>query len=235
MTGTSRPLGVSAAKPTLKNFLKIRFWPDSSSWLLSTGNSRMARTAAWMMNASGVTLTPAAAALSLSEPRSALEIGDVRFVELRDMRDVDPRRLQARTGDLLHAVERLDLDFAERGRIVVVRLGQRRRGRGERHATRHHQLDEGLDVIEQDAALLAAATHAAEIDAELARELAHRGRGMRAAEAGFVDGRQAATRGRRSDCCTPCGAAGRGAARRGGFVRRPARPAAAGAAAAAAA
>ncbi len=30
----------------------------------------MARTAAWTMNASGVTLTPAAAALSLSEPRS---------------------------------------------------------------------------------------------------------------------------------------------------------------------
>ena len=135
----------------------MRFWPDSSSWLLSTGNSRIARTAAWMMNASGVTFTPAAAAFSLSEPRSALEIRDVGFVELRDMRDVDPRGLQARAGDLLHAVERLDLDRAERGRIVVVSLGQCRRRRASAAPPDMTSLDEGLDVVEQDAALLAAA------------------------------------------------------------------------------
>ena len=135
MTGTSRPFGVSAAKPTLKNFLKMRFWPASSSWLLSTGNSRIARTAACDDERQRRDLHARRRGLVLERTAQRFEIGDVRFVELRDMRDVDPRRLQARAGDLLHAVERLDLDCAERGRIVVVRLRQRRRRRG--RAPRH--------------------------------------------------------------------------------------------------
>ena len=44
-----------------------------------------------------------------------------------------------------------------------------------------------LDVLLQDAALVAAALHLAEIDAELARELAHAGTGVGERERGFVD------------------------------------------------
>jgi hypothetical protein len=49
-----------------------------------------------------------------------------------------------------------------------------RRGARERDSAGHDQLHERLHVVEQDAALVAAAPHAAEIHAELARELAHR-------------------------------------------------------------
>ncbi len=44
-------------------------------------------------------------------------LGDVRLVELRDVRQVDPARVQARTGDLLDARQRLALDRAERREV----------------------------------------------------------------------------------------------------------------------
>ena len=68
--------------------------------------------------------------LLLERAAQRLEIGDVALVVLRDVRDVDPRGLQARPRDLLHARERLDLDRAERG---VVDHGdfRQRRARGD--------------------------------------------------------------------------------------------------------
>ena len=220
MTGTSRPLGVSAAKPTLKNFLKMRFWPGLIE--LAVEHRELAHRAHRRLDDERERrhLDAGGRGLFLERAAQRFEFGDVRFVELRDVRDVDPRRLQARAGDLLHAIERLDLDRAERGRVVVVRLGQRRR-RGDRATARHHQLHERLDVVEQDAALLAAAAHAAEIHAELAREFAHRRtRHARLPKLASSIARQAAAR-RRNDLLH---ALRRGRTRRGcrrrGFVRR---------------
>ena len=42
-----------------------------------------------------------------------LELGDIGFVELGDMRDVDPTGMQARAGDLLDARQGLGLDRPE--------------------------------------------------------------------------------------------------------------------------
>ena len=113
ITGTTRPFGVSAANPRWMYFFKTRFWPEASSELLTIGNSCSALTHARRMNASGVSLMPAFARLALELVAHLLEVGDVGFVHLPDMRNIEPARLQARTGNLLDAAERLDLDGAE--------------------------------------------------------------------------------------------------------------------------
>ncbi|MNY02992.1 hypothetical protein D3C86_1355870 [compost metagenome] len=56
MTGTTRPLGVSAAKPMLKYFFSTRLSPSSEA--LKFGNFFSAATVALIMKASMVTLTP---------------------------------------------------------------------------------------------------------------------------------------------------------------------------------
>ena len=66
ITGTTRPFGVSAAKPRCTYFFRIRFCEPPSSELLTVGNSCSALTHARRMNASGVSLMPSFAALSLS-------------------------------------------------------------------------------------------------------------------------------------------------------------------------
>ncbi len=85
----------------------------ASSDELKTGNSCSAFTHARTMNASGVSLMPSVERFLLELVAGVFEIGDVRFVELRDVRDVHPARVQARTGDLLDARERLRFDRAE--------------------------------------------------------------------------------------------------------------------------
>ncbi len=146
----------------------------------------------------------------LLERRAALlELGDVGLVVLRDVRDVHPARVQARARDLLDTGQRLGLD-----RAVLREVDRRQRGqRGLRAAgaaAEHDFLDERLDVVGRDAALVARAAHAPEIDAELARELADR-----RARVSFAEGRRRGRdRGRT-----------RGAARRGvgGLARGPPR------------
>src|ERR1700722_6492519 len=71
ITGTTKPLGVSAAKPMWKYFLNTRFSPVGSSDALNRGNFCNAAMQALMMNTSGVSFTPSCAALSLSAPRTA--------------------------------------------------------------------------------------------------------------------------------------------------------------------
>src|SRR5258707_1014082 len=71
ITGTIKPLGVSAAKPIWKYFLKTRFSPVGSSDALNRGNFCNAAMQALMMNTSGVSFTPSCAALSLSAARTA--------------------------------------------------------------------------------------------------------------------------------------------------------------------
>ena len=92
--------------------------------------------------------------------------------------------------------ERLDLDGAELRRsrrhgTVGQRAAARRRLASRcGAAARHAALDERLDVIVRDAALEAGAADARQVDAQLARKLAHRGSGVRAGEASLVDRRQ---------------------------------------------
>ena len=77
------------------------------------------------MNASGVSLMPLPAPHSLELVARVFELGDVRLVDLRDVRHVDPARLQPRTGNLLDAPERLDFDRAELREVDLRHLRQR--------------------------------------------------------------------------------------------------------------
>ena len=58
---------------------------------------------ALMMNASGVRRTPSCGRLALERDARDVHIGDVGVLVLRDVRQVDPARLQARAGDHLNA------------------------------------------------------------------------------------------------------------------------------------
>ena len=77
------------------------------------------------MKASGVSLMAALRRRILQLPAQGLELGDIRLVELRDVRDVDPARMQARAGNALDARERLGLDRTERGEVDRGNCGQR--------------------------------------------------------------------------------------------------------------
>ena len=172
------------------------------------------------MNASGVSLMPRSLRLLLERRAFLLELRDVGFVVLRDVRHVDPARVQPRARDLLDARQRLGFDAAVLREIDGRHRGQRA-GRT-RPPPCMISLTNALTSSASHAALRAGAAHAAEIDAELARELAHGRARMRFAERR----RRAATAALRA------GAAARGApAWRLGRGRRRARLRRAGAAA----
>ncbi len=129
------------------------------------------------MKASGVSLMPSSAP-STSVVAHRLELGDVGLVELRDVRQVHPARMQPRPGDALHARQRLDLRSAPNwAKSIPARSAGPAADAGRRlpAPTVSSLLDERLDVILGDAPLRARAAHAREIHAELAREPAHRG------------------------------------------------------------
>ena len=71
ITGTIRPLGVSAAKPTWQYCLSTRFSAVASSEALNRGSCLSTRTQALMMKASGVRRTPSATARALSQRRAS--------------------------------------------------------------------------------------------------------------------------------------------------------------------
>src|SRR5205807_1931639 len=118
----------------------------------------------------------------ISPGANLLELGDVGQVELRDVRDIHPARMQPRAGDPLDARQGLDRGGAELREVH--RRDRRQRGggrtRGFGSAARERALDEALDVLVSDAALEALADDPGEIHAQLARELAYRGSGVRA-------------------------------------------------------
>ncbi len=129
------------------------------------------------MKASGVSLMPALRRRILQLAAQCLELGDVRLIELRDVRDVDPACMQARARNPLDARQRLRLDGAELREVdgrndrqrAAARLGVRCGAR-----CRHEAFDESFDVIVRDAALEPMAGDSRQVDAQLARELAHR-------------------------------------------------------------
>ena len=143
------------------------------------------------MKASGVSRTPSCAALPFERDPRDFEIGDVRIVVLRDVRQIEPARLQARTGDALDARQRLDLDGTELREIDFRHLGQRRACRG-RAAVARAALDVRFHVVVRDAPLRARARDLAEVGAQLARELAHRRARVGLGERRLIDRRRAA-------------------------------------------
>ena len=97
------------------------------------------------------------------------------------------------------SVGRTELREIDRRHFRQRRARRRAAGGGTRRgrAAAEDVLDERLDVLVRDAALEAVAGDLGEVHAELAREPAHRGPGVRAREARLVDGREVlAVRGR---------------------------------------
>ena len=137
--------------PMCTYFLRMRFSPPASSEALKRGNSCSALTHARMMKASGVSLTPAACALSFRLARISSSVRDVGFIELRDVRDVDPARMQPRARDALDARQRLgfhgselrEVDYRHGGQCACARWRRRlwrprrRRVRPGRTPSRH--------------------------------------------------------------------------------------------------
>src|SRR5882724_611937 len=121
------------------------------------------------------------------------EIRDVGVIALRDVRDRDPVAVQIRPRQLLDARERLRLDRAE---LREIDLRPRRQIEGQRTtallcgrgsgSARQRAFNEALDVAVQDAAFRTAALHLRQVDAELARKLAHRGTRVRLARGFFT-------------------------------------------------
>src|SRR6202011_4509514 len=105
----------------------------------------------------------------------SLEIGDVGFVELRDVRDIDPARMQTRTRNLLNARQRLgfygtelrEVDGRNDWQTASATCRRTRRGRSRR---RQRVLHKPFDVVVRDTTLEAASLHPCQIDAELSSE-----------------------------------------------------------------
>jgi hypothetical protein len=121
-----------------------------------------------------------------------LEVGDVRLVELRDVRDHHPVAREVRAGELLDARQRLRLDRAELREVDLrprdqVELAAAARPRGRSRRARHDLLDERAHVLDLDAAFRPRAGHLRHVDAELARDQSHRRRGVRDLEGLLVD------------------------------------------------
>ncbi len=147
--------------------------------------------------------------LLVERDAEGLEVGDVRLVELRDVRNHHPVAGEVRAGDLLDPRQRPRFDRTElrevdgRPRQQVERAAAADAAASDparRRARAHRLLHEILHVLLQDAALRSRARDAREIDAQLARELAHRRRRVRGLERGGVDrsggGRRLRRRGR---------------------------------------
>ena len=64
--------------------------------------------------------------LALQRLAAGLHVGDIRLVILRDMRNIHPARVQARTGNFLNATQRL---FFDRPELAEIDLRHFRQGR----------------------------------------------------------------------------------------------------------
>src|SRR5574344_259755 len=187
-TGTTRPLGVSAAKPMWKYCLYTRVSP--SRLALNSGNFFSAATTALITKASMVTFT------SLL----ALALSALVCTRKASSSVMSARSLLVTWGIITQfrcrlAPQLFALDGAELGKVHLgpgqhfqtADVAARRRGclggcgrlRGGLHGTGHDGLGEGHHVFLGDAALLARAFDLGQRHAQFTRKFAHRGRGVR--------------------------------------------------------
>src|SRR5207302_320779 len=109
--------------------------------------------------------------LVLEAGAQLFQLGDIRHVELRDVRNVHPASQQTRPGNALDARQRLHRRGAELRKVDRRNRGQRRPHRvGATTTAGECALDERLDVIVGDAVLETVSGDPAEIHAELARD-----------------------------------------------------------------
>ena len=109
-----------------------------------------------------------------------LEVGDVDLVPLCDMGDAHPVPVQVRAGQFFNLGELLLLGVAE---LVEVHLRPRQQAKRIASASSRLEnaqcfLDVILNVLFEDAALPAGATHLGQVHSELAGHPAHRGGGV---------------------------------------------------------
>ena len=190
---------MSAAKPMLKYCLQDQVVAVRAvQRALKSGNFFSAATAALIRNASIVTLTPAFSFSLLRRDAERFEIGDVGLVELRDVRNHHPVAREVGAGDLLDPRQRLRFDGAELGEIDL-----RPRQQVERAAAAELAGAAAAVAAPLSACLTNACTSScrmrpfgpvpvtrARVDAQFARELAHRRRRVRRRERFAVDGRR---------------------------------------------
>ena len=119
-----------------------------------------------------------------------LQLGDVGFIELRNVRQIDPAGVQPRAGNALDAAERLNLHRTELREIGhLARVADRSRpGACRARTAGQRTLDVSLDVTLDNAALATRAAHAREIDAQLACEAPHARTRMGLCKSALVDG-----------------------------------------------
>ena len=118
------------------------------------------------------------------------EFGYVGKIMLRDMRQINPARLQARTGDFLDPRQWRDLDFAELREIDRRHFWQSGCLTWRRSAARQNGFYERLDVVLQDSFFRAAAFDLDKVDAKLPRQLTYGRARVRLRKTGLVDCRQ---------------------------------------------
>jgi hypothetical protein len=113
ITGTTRPLGVSAAKPMWKYCFSTSCSP--SRLALNSGNFFSAATAGLDQEGQHRDLDAALLVFLVQLDAEGFELGDVRVVVVGDVRDEHPVAVQVGAADLLDAAEVLALDGAELG------------------------------------------------------------------------------------------------------------------------
>ena len=111
ITGTTRPFGVSAAKPMLKYCLWTRLSPSQRG--VEVGKLLQRATRGLDQEREHRHLDAALLVLLVERDAQRLELGDVGFVELRDVRDHHPVAREVGAGDLPDARQRLRLDRPE--------------------------------------------------------------------------------------------------------------------------
>ena len=198
ITGTTRPFGVSAAKPMWKYFLSTRLSPSSEA--LKSGNFFSAATDALIRNASIVILMPAFSFSLFSCTRKASR--SVMSASSNCVTCGIITQLRARLAPEIFLIR--DSGFASIG----PNLAKSTAGHGSRlsdpppvtppaaAAPRApplmRLLDEILHVLLQDARVGTGALDLRQVDAQFARELAHGRRRVRALERFVVDRRRRA-------------------------------------------
>ena len=179
MTGTSRPSGVSTAKPMFTYFLRMIALPLGASELLKSGSSLSRCAQDLEQQRQDGQLDAGLLCNGFLSNTERFQLGDIRRVELRHVRNVQPAAVQVGGADLHQAGHRHFFDFTE---AAEVHDRNRRDARATGCASSsgrcflgllHHGLDVNLHVFLQDATVRTAGANGAQLDAEFTGQLTH--------------------------------------------------------------